>query len=92
MSLLSRLFGGGGGGGAKTPEPIEHKGYQIFPEPVNEGGKYRVAARIVKDIDGEEKVHHLIRADTLDSVDTANEVSVSKAKSMIDQMGDQIFS
>lgn len=93
MSLFSRLFGGGGGGAASKTEvePVLHEGCRIYPEPINEGGRFRIAARIEKDIGGEVKTHQLIRADVVDGQDTAVELSTSKAKSMIDQMGDSIF-
>lgn len=93
MSILSRLFGGKGGDTAKTSvEPIVHEGYRIFAEPVKEASGWRLNARIEKEIGGETKVHHLIRADTFDSKETAIEVTLTKAQQVIDQMGEQIFS
>ncbi len=90
MSLLSRLFGGKSGAAAEvTPE--EYSGYLIFPEPAQDGGQFRVGARIEKDVDGEVKVHHLIRADTIANRDEAVAHSIVKAKQVIDQQGDAIF-
>lgn len=91
MSLLSRLFGGGGGQKPAEVDPIEYEGFNIFPEPMRDGSKWRVAARIEKDVDGELKSHHLIRADTLDAEDIAKEASVNKAKQMIDEQGARLF-
>ncbi|MEP6067968.1 MAG: HlyU family transcriptional regulator [Paracoccaceae bacterium] len=90
MSLFSRLFGGSG----KTPEaePQAYNGFDIIAEPIREGGKWRVAARIEKDVDGDVKVHQLIRADTIDDELTAIEVSIGKAKQMIDEQGEGLFS
>jgi hypothetical protein len=88
MSLLSRLFGKSP---AKTPEPELHKDFRIYPDPVSESGGYRIAARIEKDIDGETKTHQKIRADTYSSVEAATEASLSKAKQVIDQLGENIF-
>ncbi|EAR49762.1 hypothetical protein OG2516_04673 [Oceanicola granulosus HTCC2516] len=92
MSLFSKLFGGASGR-AKTPEaePEEYKGFAIHPAPIEESGRWRVAARIEKQVDGEDKVHQLIRADTLDSRDAATEASVNKAKQMIDEQGERLF-
>ncbi|WP_172293582.1 HlyU family transcriptional regulator [Pseudoruegeria sp. HB172150] len=88
MSLLSRLFG-------SKPEvevePEEYKGFAIYPEPVREGSTWRVAARIEKDVDGERKVHKLIRADTVEVEDTAIKASAAKARQVIDEQGDRIF-
>ena len=90
MSLFSRLFGGSS---APDPEskPEIYEGFRIFAEPVRVAGGFRVAARIEKDLGGETKTHHMIRADTCDSLETALEVTTSKAKMLIDQQGIAIF-
>ena len=85
MSLLSKLFGGGAA--AQKPDPVEHNGYLIFPEPVKDTNGYRIGARVEKG----DKVHQLIRADTYNSIDTAVEASVAKARQVIDQTGDRLF-
>ncbi|ETX27372.1 HlyU family transcriptional regulator [Roseivivax isoporae] len=94
MSLFGRLFGKGGGAShaaATEAEPVDHKGYAIHPDPMPEGSRWRIAARIERVVDGEAKVHRLIRADTLDDRDQAVEASVRKARQMIDEQGDGIF-
>ena len=91
MSIFSKLFGGGGGSAPKEVEAVEYNGFFIFPEPMKEGGTYRIAARIEKEVDGEAKTHQLIRADTLESAEAAAEASLAKAKSLIDQQGETIF-
>lgn len=92
MSLLRKLFGGSGASGSpKTPEPVSYNGFTIRPEPMKEPDGYRIAARIEKEIGGELKSHHLIRADMLHSADEAEAASIQKAKAMIDQMGDKLF-
>ena len=88
MSLLSKLFGGSKN---HLADPEEYNGYRIFPEPAAEGSGYRIGARIEKDSDGETLVHHMIRADTYQAKDTAVEASLSKAKLLIDQQGDLMF-
>ena len=90
MSLFKRLFGGGGES-TKDADPVDYQGYRIFPEPVQEQGSHRIAARIEKEVDGELKTHHMIRADTYGTQDTAIEASVQKARQMIDQMGEALF-
>lgn len=92
MSFLKRLFGGSGGTApAGEPKSVEHEGFTIFPTPINEGGQYRVSARIEGVVDGEAKVHELIRADVIRDLDEATEMSVRKAKQLIDQMGAALF-
>ncbi|MBF9030222.1 hypothetical protein HKCCE3408_07430 [Rhodobacterales bacterium HKCCE3408] len=88
MSLLSKLFGSSPKSG---PEPEFHGDFRIYPEPKSEQGSYRVGARIEKDFGEETKVHHLVRADTMASVDEAMQFSVLKAKQVIDEQGDRLF-
>lgn len=89
MSLLKRLFGGNSAPAVVPSE--DYNGYTITPEPIREGGKFRLAAKIEKEIDGEVKVHQLIRADVLESEDVARTEGAIKARMVIDQQGDSIF-
>ncbi len=91
MSLLSKLFGGGKKSAAPEAEAEEYQGFRIVPGPIAEGQQYRVAARIEKEIDGETKVHQLIRADTIAGYDEAVKTSAAKARQMIDEQGERIF-
>ena len=92
MSILSRLFGGGGSAKPSPDvEPEIYEGFSIYAEPVKEGGVFRVAARIEKEVDGAVRSHRMVRADTCDSAEAARDVTTRKAKSLIDQVGDKIF-
>lgn len=91
MSFLKKLFGGGAASESKAASVVEHKDYRITPSPIREGSKYRICAMIEKDVEGEVKTHKLIRADTVDDAGQAAEISIEKAKAMIDQMGDGVF-
>ena len=91
MSLFSKLFGGGSGAASKAPEGVSHEGFTIYPDPLNDGGKWRVQALIEKVVDGQTKTHTMVRADTLESRDAAADVTLNKAKMLIDQQGDDIF-
>lgn len=90
MSILSRLFGGKPKAEPEVQAEI-YKDFRIFPAPQAAEGGYRVAARIEKDIAGEVKVHQLLRADTIASLDEATAFSVRKAKQVIDEQGEAIF-
>ena len=90
MSILSRLFGGGKGS-VSEPAAEEYDGFRIFAEPMKDGSKFRIAARIERDVGGETKVHQLIRADTLESHEAAVTASSAKAKQVIDEQGDRLF-
>ena len=92
MSLFGKLFARGeGSGSGAAVEPEEYNGYTIFAEPARDGSRWRVGARIEKEISGELQVHEMIRADTLDDHATAVTMSSAKARQMIDQLGDRLF-
>ncbi len=94
MSWLSRLFGklpSAAKPQAPEHEPVEYKGFTIRPEPVPDGTSWRVAARIEKQIDGETKSHHLIRADLLSDPETAAAESARKARQLIDERDERLF-
>ena len=91
MSLFSRLFGRksdpAAGGSAPGAKGEDYKGFLITPDPIKEGGQYRVAARIEKD----GKLHQLVRADTMASLDQAKDISLAKSRQIIDEQGDRLF-
>ncbi len=91
MSLLSKLFGGGGSAKVSSQPAEQYEGFNITPEPMKDGGSWRLAARIEKEVGGELKSHHLIRADTFQSADEATSAAVAKAKQLIDQEGDRLL-
>jgi hypothetical protein len=91
MSILSRLFGGAAKPEARAEVAETYKECRITAVPEATEGGYRVGARIEKEIGGTAKVHHLMRADTLGSLDEAEAFSIRKAKQVIDEQGDAIF-
>ncbi len=90
MGLFSRLFGSSKPP-QKQPDPEQYKGFQIYPASLAEGGQYRVAGKISKEIAGEIKTHSFIRSDVLPSQTDADQLMVKKAQMLIDQMGEKIF-
>ena len=72
---------------------VEYKGYRIQPAPyLNSSSSYQTAGTIEKDTPDGVKRHEFVRADTYDSRDAAVEFTISKAKQLIDQLGDRMFS
>lgn len=88
MSLLKKLFGSGPD---KTPSGETYNGFFIVPSLKKESNGYRIMARIEKEIDGEAKVHTLVRADTIASFEDATAATIAKAKQVIDEQGDALF-
>ena len=92
MSFFKRLFGGGNSTEASKPAAeAEHKGFQIIATPQSEGGQYRLHGVISKSVDGETKSHTLIRADLFPDADQCAEVTIRKARQVIDEQGERIF-
>ena len=91
MSILSRLFGGGTPPAPKEVEPVTHEGFRIYADPAEESGRWRINARVEKEVDGTLKTHQLIRADTLDSREAATDATLAKARQVIDEQGDRLF-
>ena len=89
MGWLSKLFGGGAESAPaeKPGTSEEYKGFKVTPKPIREGSQYRISARIEKD----GRVHELIRADTVGSLDDATAMSLGKARQVIDEQGERIF-
>ncbi|MGQ7792965.1 HlyU family transcriptional regulator [Faunimonas sp. B44] len=93
MSFLKRLFGGAP---PAPPEPRvaaeeTYKGFHIAAAPIPENGQFRLAATISKEVGGETKAHHLIRADVLMTEEEAADFAIRKAKKMIDELGERLF-
>ncbi|QQA41544.1 HlyU family transcriptional regulator [Pelagovum pacificum] len=92
MSFLSKLFGGKSSSSNREEVKLHsYKGFDIYPDPMSDGGSWRIAARIEKTVEGELKVHQLVRADTFQDKDVATKESIAKAELMIDQEGERIF-
>jgi hypothetical protein len=93
MSFWKNLFGGGGSAASadKVGEPVEYNGFTIRPAPFKDGGQFQTAGVIEKDVGGVKREHKFIRADRHVSYEDAASFSLSKARQMIDQMGDRLF-
>ncbi len=91
MGFFSKLFGLDKKKKTVEVEPVEYEGYLIYPEPIAEGGQFRIAGRICKQIEGEVKTHTFVRSDLLSSRQDAETFMLNKAKMFIDQNGDMMF-
>jgi hypothetical protein len=88
----SRLAGAGAGASDAPAIPtVEYEGYRIRPAPYRTKDQYQTAGTIEKDTPEGVKEHRFIRADTYSSRDDAIAFTISKAKQIIDQQGDRIF-
>jgi hypothetical protein len=93
MSFWKSLFGGGATESAeKASEPVEYNGFTIRAAPYKAEGQYQTAGTITKDVGGVIKEHKFVRADCHASYDDAVEFSLSKARQIVDQSGERMFS
>ncbi|WP_421280735.1 HlyU family transcriptional regulator [Aeromonas taiwanensis] len=88
--LLNALFKGQPAQHAEVT-PTEYAGYLIYPEPMAEGGQFRLAGRITREVDGVVQTHRFIRSDLFVNPADAERFMVQKAHTFIDQMGDRMF-
>lgn len=94
FGVLGKWFGGGKGTGDTETAPgpaVVYNGFEIVPEPYRARGQWQLAARIRKEVAGELKEHHLVRADLLTDPDEARDQALAKAKRVIDEQGDGLF-
>jgi hypothetical protein len=87
MGLFSKLFGGGSQDAPAESDPVEHEGWTLVAAPISEGGQYRTAGVIRREVDGEIKEARFIRADNHASRDAAVEHSLRKARQIVDEQG-----
>ncbi len=91
--FLRRLTGGGEGGAEAAPRgpALEYNGYTIHAAPRRQGGQWLTAGLITKAFPDGVKEHYFIRAETHPSQDDASAFAVVKAKQIIDERGDKLF-
>ena len=92
--FLRRLTGGGGEDDS-APAPLgpalAYNGYTIQPAPRRDRGQWLTAGVISKDFPDGPKSQHFVRAETHASPESAREFAVTKAKQIIDERGDLLF-
>ncbi len=91
--FFRKLTGGGSGEGGPAPlgPAVEHNGYTIQTAPRPNRGQWLTAGVISKDFPDGAKSQHFVRAETHPSQDQAREFAITKAKQIIDERGDQLF-
>jgi hypothetical protein len=93
MSFLRGMLGGG----ERPPESVaaesatEYKGFSIVPAPRRESSGWLTAGTISKAFPDGAKEHKFVRADTYSNRDDAVAFCVTKAKQIIDEQGDRMF-
>lgn len=92
MDGLRSLFAGGTPKeDAPASEPVTHKDFLIFCEPISEGGQWRLAGRIVHGEGEGRREHDFIRADVFANRNDAEAATLVKARRLIDEQGMDLF-
>ncbi|MEM7169107.1 MAG: HlyU family transcriptional regulator [Pseudomonadota bacterium] len=93
--FLGNLLSGGGTKSVdKEPERsegVDHNGYTIYAAPKPSGSQWNLAGVVAKEIDGEQREHAYIRADTYTSKEDAEKFSIAKGRQLVDERGDKLF-
>lgn len=95
VGIFKRMFGGGGSGeddpSARAPDEV-YEGVEIRAAPVKEAdGQWRLAGTLSKTVDGATITRRFLRADLLASRDLAVSSSLAKARLIIDENGDRLW-
>lgn len=92
-SFFKSLFGGGKSSEADIPATGEdYKGFTIKATPFKESGQYQTCGIVEKEIGGELRSHRFIRADRFASAEEAVSFSLTKARQLIDEQDERLFS
>jgi hypothetical protein len=87
MAFWSKWLGSSPDTQVGADKTLEYNGYLIEARPYKDGGQWQLAGRISKD----GKVHDFVRADKFSSKDEAVDIALSKARLIVDQSGDRMF-
>ncbi|MSO65349.1 MAG: hypothetical protein EXQ85_06070 [Alphaproteobacteria bacterium] len=83
------------GGEADAPPErsaaVDYKGFAIAPMFRRQGGQWLTAGVISKTIAGAVKEHHFVRAETHGSRELAADFALIKARQIVDERGERIF-
>lgn len=97
--MFGKLFAGLFGSGksekpAREGESVEYNGYLIVPQCEDLGGQFRVSGWIRKPATEGSPLneYRFERSDVVPGRDACEELMVSKARRMIDDSGDRLFS
>lgn len=93
MSFWKTLFGGTSAPAApKESAPLDYNGFVIRAAPYKtESGQFQTAGVIEKEVGGVRKEHRFIRADLHLTHEDAVAFSLSKARQIVDQLGERVF-
>lgn len=89
--LFGRLFGGASASEPAVTASEDYQGFRIEAMPRSDPNGWRVAGRVVGMANGERREAPFVRADTYPARDDATEVSLRKARQLVDEQGERLF-
>lgn len=87
--ILNALRGRGGDQPAEIADREQYQGYELQARPIREGGYWRVAGRICRLDDPDGPHHDFIRVDTMVSHEEVVQLSLTKARQIVDERGER---
>ncbi|MGI9334351.1 MAG: HlyU family transcriptional regulator [Gammaproteobacteria bacterium] len=91
VGFLKKIFGSSEPGPAKPAAELEYNGFRLIATPAQVSGGWSTQGTIEKTVGGELKSIDFVRADTSASQDAAAQMSLDKAKKIVDERGDAVF-
>ena len=92
--MIMKFLRGLSGSGSKEParhDAVDYKGFSIVPTPRQVTGGWTTEGIISMGSGEDARSEHFIRADMLMSEEDAVDYSVTKAKKIIDELGERLF-
>ncbi|MHB0774262.1 HlyU family transcriptional regulator [Halomonas sp. WWR20] len=90
-NLIDGLFRSGNVNAEEVPA-TDYKGFEIVPDPQDAGGQYRVSGWIRQPVDdGEPREYRFERSDIVSDRLECIELTLDKAKRLIDDRGEELF-
>jgi hypothetical protein len=93
--FLRRLLGGdtaqAGESATAAAESEVYEDFELTAAPIKESGGWRIAGQIAKGAGEARRTHDFVRADVFPSQDDAVQVTLRKARQLVDERGDKLF-
>lgn len=80
-----------GSGPGEVAEVEQYRGFELLARPVSEGGVWRVAGTVRRPGDDEGPQHDFVRANTMLNRDEAVQMSLLKARQLVDEQGARLL-
>ena len=88
---LKKMLSADGDSEPQAADPVDYEGYSIIATPRKVSGGWSTEGIIRRQLEDGARETSFIRADTCMSRDDAVQMSISKARKIIDEQGERMF-